>query len=88
MTTTKEMLEFLEKDPHTLKAFQKLVDLARRNSLGDAPGMEELVLKQMIQANCYENMQHTKDFIIYHYRVVKRAGPVIKMPRGFGDVRG
>ena len=84
MITTQEMENFINKDEHTGKAFDKLVKLAvqRNNNLTHEATMREKMLREMVKIGCYKSPEKTGVFITGHYQLIKRIRPLFRMARG------
>lgn len=80
MTAPSEMLEFINTDPETGKAFQKLIRLIQRKNCGTSTVTEtrEKVLKEMIKADCYGQPERLHYFITGHSLSLKGVRPLFR----------
>lgn len=89
MVTTTEMLEFINSNPETGKAFKALVKQESKEFKyqGSTRKAREALLDAMIEKGCMDNMERVQRFIMYAYTQRNVLGAPDKLLHGYGGVR-
>ena len=89
MTAPSEMLEFINSDLETGKAFQALIELESKEFRyqGSTRKAREALLDAMITKGCMNDMERVQKFIMYNYTQREVLGAPDKLLHGYRGVR-